>query len=278
MKTLNIIGAGRVGKSLGRLFVRHQQFKVQQIYNTTPNANTEACEFIGQGEGIHQLENLEFADVTLLAVPDDKILTVFQFLLSHNLLQENSVIFQCSGSKSSHELALLSAGKHKFASVHPVLSFADPVTSERDFPGTICSVEGDESALSILIPIFTTIGAKIVLINAENKILYHAASVFASNYLVSLMEVAIKAYCASGVNDDIAIAMAKSLASKTLENVFNVGTSCALTGPIKRGDFKMVERQLEFVKKWDLAAGALYEAFIKPTLDLASKNTVHSEK
>jgi predicted short-subunit dehydrogenase-like oxidoreductase (DUF2520 family) len=95
--------------------------------------------------------------------------------------------------------------------------------------------------------------------------------VFASNYLVTLMDTAIATYCAAGISNDLAKQMAQSLATKSLENVFELGTSKALTGPIKRGDMQTVTTQAAKVQAWDADQGTLYRAFINPTISLADR-------
>ncbi len=118
-----------------------------------------------------------------------------------------------------------------------------------------------------------------VQINAANKLLYHAGSVFASNYLVTLMDVALRAYQAAGIPFDVAKAMAEALARQSLDNVSKLGTVEALTGPIARGDMATVAKQAEVVRNWDANAGDLYAAFTAPTLSLAArKNKNYSEK
>jgi predicted short-subunit dehydrogenase-like oxidoreductase (DUF2520 family) len=134
-------------------------------------------------------------------------------------------------------------------------------------------------ALQVLTPALYAIRAKVVQINAENKLLYHAGSVFASNCLVTLMDVALQTYQAAGIPADVAKAMAEPLARQSLDNVFKLGTVAALTGPIARGDMATVEKQAEVVRKWDDVAGNLYAAFTTPTLRLAAqKHKTYSEK
>ena len=113
--------------------------------------------------------------------------------------------------------------------------------------------------------------------------LYHAGSVFANNYLVTLMHIAMETYCAAGVSREIAQQMAASLAKQGVDNVLAVGTKNALTGPIARGDMDTVHAQQQQVELWNTEAGALYQAFIPLTVHLAAlsddiqlKN--HSEK
>ena len=275
MLSLNIIGAGKVGKSLGYLFARHEVFEIAQVFNYDRERNLEALDFIGRGKALADLDAIIPADVTLLSVPDDEFGVVVRRLIELNGFKPHSILFHCSGAKSSKDLLrlcpTLQEVQVQLASIHPVRSFANPSSVCRDFAGTICSVEGDQAALEILIPAFASIGAHIVRIEPENKLLYHAASVFASNYLVTLIDTAIATYCAAGISKDLAQQMAQSLATKSLENVFALGTSNALTGPIKRGDMQTVAAQADRVKAWDVDQGALYQAFIKPTIRLAER-------
>ena len=114
-------------------------------------------------------------------------------------------------------------------------------------------------------------------LSAESKLLYHAGSVFASNYLVTLLDTALRSYQAAGIPDELALAMAAPLARQSMENVFTMGASSALTGPIARGDMKTAIQQQTVVAEWDTNAGALYQAFVPPTQVLAAIKH-HSEK
>ncbi|MFZ6801756.1 Rossmann-like and DUF2520 domain-containing protein [Undibacterium sp. Di24W] len=275
MQTLNIIGAGRVGKSLARLFFDKQIFEIAQVYTQSAKTNLTALEFISSGIGITDIKQVQVADITLLAVPDDHLVDTTKALLECGALPVGGLLFHCSGSKSSLDLLAqvpaLDQLQIQLASVHPVRSFADVAAVVEDFSGTICSIEGSARALAILESAFVGIGAQLIPVKPEAKMLYHAASVFASNYLVTLMDIAIDAYCAAGIPMESAHKMARALSAKSLENVFNLGTMSALTGPIKRGDMKTVAYQQEVVTAWDEQRGAVYQAFIAPTIALAQK-------
>ncbi len=275
MQKINIIGAGRVGKSLARLFFDKQIFEIAQVYTRSAETNLAVLKWIGAGVGVTQLAHIKPCDITLLAVPDDQLAEITLALVNAKGLASNGVLFHCSGSQSSADLLTqvpaLKQLNIELASVHPVRSFADPESVVRDFANSICSIEGSAQALQILEPAFVGIGAQLLKIDPDSKMLYHAASVFASNYLVTLMDIAIDAYCAAGVPVESAHKMAQALAGKSLENVFSLGTAAALTGPIKRGDMKTVARQHGVVAAWDAERGVVYQAFIEPTLDLAKK-------
>lgn len=281
--SLNVVGAGRLGKSMGRLFAM-QGVTIAGVLNRRAEQAELAIAFIGQGRACTNIAELPTAPLHLLAVPDDKLLEVTAALLNAALLQPGDILFHCSGSKSSLELRLafpeLDRLQVALASIHPLFSFADPERSVAQFPSTICSVEGDDLAVKTLRPLFESIGARMVEIEADKKMLYHAGSVFASNYLVSLIDTSIRAYVAAGVPHTTALEMARSLAQASLQNAFELGTAAALTGPIKRGDFGTVHSQEQVVRDWDCIRGDLYQAFIAPTTELAQTNTEknYSEK
>jgi len=271
MKTLTIIGAGKVGKVLGRQLTLHRVFKIQQVLNRSAGSAQLAVEFIGAGQGAAGMEQLRRADVYLLAVPDDQIAATCAALALQGLLDATSLVLHCSGAKASTELQAAVQAGAAVASLHPVRSFADTAQVRASFAGTICSLEGDERAIAILLPALQAIGARVVQIGADSKLLYHAGSVFASNYLVSLLDTAMRAYVAAGIPEEMARAMAEPLASQSLANVFQMGTAAALTGPIARGDMDTVARQQQAVAAWDAQAGELYRSFIAPTVALAQR-------
>jgi len=273
--TLNIVGAGHVGRALGRLFHRHGVFALQDVLTRSQASAQSAVEFIGAGRAVDDMAALRPASVWMLAVSDDRIGEVARRLAAGCKLA-NAVVFHCSGAKASAELDAMRAAGAFVASVHPVRSFADPQQVAAAFDGTFCGVEGDAPALALLTPAFAAIGARVVTIEAAAKTVYHAASVFASNYLTTVLDAALRAYQAAGIPFDVARELARPLASETLANVFRLGPEVALSGPIARGDTATVERQQTAVTDWDAATGALYEALATATWDLARRK--HGEQ
>jgi predicted short-subunit dehydrogenase-like oxidoreductase (DUF2520 family) len=267
---LNIVGAGHVGRALGSLFAARAVFAVQDVLTRGIDSARAAVGFIGAGQALDAGTLPRPAAVWMLAVSDDRIAAVAA-MLAASVTVRGAVVFHCSGAKASTELDVLrQAGAH-IASVHPVRSFADPAAVAADFDGTFCGVEGDEEALALLLPAFAAIGARPVRIDAAAKTVYHAASVFASNYLVTVLDAALRAYQAAGIPSAVALELARPLASESLANVFRLGPETALSGPIARGDVATVARQQAAVGAWDGPTGALYEALATATWDLARR-------
>ena len=132
-------------------------------------------------------------------------------------------------------------------------------------------MEGDQRALDILQPAFAEIGAQCIDIDAGFKTVYHSAAVFASNYLVTLLDIARNAYVRAGIDPGAALEVLEPLVRGTVDNVFRSGPAEALTGPISRGDMATVVRQYRAVKEWDEEYGNLYKQLAKLTADLARR-------
>jgi predicted short-subunit dehydrogenase-like oxidoreductase (DUF2520 family) len=268
--SLNIVGAGHVGRVLGRLFAARGVFEVQDVLTRSEASARDALAFIGAGRAASTIAGLRPAQAWMLAVPDDQIEPASTALAQAGLL-DGAVVFHCSGAKASGELGAAIEAGALAASVHPVRSFADPGAVAAAFDGTFCGIEGDAGALALLAPAFEAIGARLVPIDAAAKTVYHAASVFASNYLVTVLDAALRAYQAAGIAPDVALELARPLATETLANVFRLGPAGALSGPIARGDSATVARQQGAVAGWDAATGELYAALVAATADLARR-------
>lgn len=268
--SLNIVGAGHVGRVLGRLFHRHGAFALQDVLTRSIASAQDAVAFIGAGRALGQAADLRPARVWMLAVGDDQIAPVCAALAAGGQLA-GATVFHCSGAKASNELQAARDAGARVASVHPVRSFADPAAVAAAFDGTWCGVEGDAEALAVLTPACAAIGARLVAIDAAAKTVYHAASVFASNYLVTVLDAALRAYAAAGVPPEVARELARPLAGETLANVFKLGAPAALSGPIARGDVATVARQHAALQDWDGPTAALYDALVTATTALAER-------
>ncbi|KQQ32751.1 oxidoreductase [Duganella sp. Leaf126] len=268
--TINLVGAGHVGRVLGRLLARHGGVTIGQVLTRSEASARQAVDFIGAGQPIVHYDQLQPADVHLLAVGDDQIEAACAALAAAVPLA-GSIVCHCSGALASRHLQAARAAGALVASVHPIRSFADPAAVADHFAGTFCGVEGDAGALAVLTPALTALGAQPVTIDPDAKTVYHAAAVFASNYLVTVLDAALRAYQAAGVPEHVARQIAQPLATESLANVFRLGPAAALSGPVARGDMATVARQRQAVSAWDAATGALYRDLVAPTAVLAQK-------
>ena len=270
MLSLTVVGGGHVGRVLGRLFARAGAFALQDIVARSVDSAAQAQAFIGAGAPAAAGGALRQADVYMLTVSDDQIVPACEALVASVPLK-GAVVFHCSGALASDRLAAARAAGAHVASVHPIRSFADTESVAAGFAGTFCGVEGDQQALDVLLPALAAIGGRAVQIDPAAKTVYHAAAVFASNYLVTVIDAALRAYQAAGIPEAVARELARPLALESMENAFRLGAAPALTGPIARGDMATVQRQQDAVAAWDGATGRLYEALVPPTVALAGR-------
>lgn len=271
---LTVIGAGRVGKTLARCL--HRQALVTMIDVVTQGSASAqaAAAFIGAGTARWHGKDLADATIFMLAVPDDQIVLCCEQLVAAGKLGPHSVVFHCSGAlPSSILLAATSAGA-VVASLHPIRSFAQPAHVADQFAGTYCGIEGDVAALAVLSPLFEAMGAVLVPLQGASKTLYHAAAVFASNYVVTLMATAHDAYIAAGIPADVALKLLTPLTRETVDNVARLGPLNALTGPIARGDVDTVARQQEAVSAWECQRGLLYHHLANATRSLVAAPSI----
>lgn len=216
--TLNLIGAGNVGRVLARLFAA-SGVTVQDVLTRSARSAEEAVGFIGAGRPCTRIEDMAPARVWLLAVGDDQIGPACAALAAAHAL-DGAIVVHCSGAKSAALLAEAAGRGAATASVHPIRSFADPELVASSFGGTFCGIEGDPRALAVLLPAFEAIGARPVSIDAAAKTVYHAASVFASNYLVTVLDAALRAFQAAGIDAAVARQLALPLAPKAWPTSF----------------------------------------------------------
>ena len=269
MKTLNVIGAGRVARTLASLWSGRGAFAVQDVVAASAHSARSAVAFMRAGAASTAIDRMRAADVWMIATPDREIVNAANALARLGLLRGGDVVFHCSGSIASLELGAAAAAGAHVASVHPLKTFADPHDAIRTFAGTYCAAEGDDAALAVLGPAFEQIGGRICRIDSQSKTVYHAASVIVCNYLTALLETGLRCYGKAGLERETATRMMEPLVRETLENVLTLGTARALTGPIARGDDPVVKRHLDALGAWDARIAAIYRELGVVALDLA---------
>lgn len=279
---LNVIGCGRVGQTLARIFHVAGLCRIQQLNSRRLTTAIGAAEFIGAGQPVEHLSQMLHAELWLVSVPDSCIGAVVRDLADLHVADNTSdglapVAFHCSGFKTASELEPLRRLDFKLASVHPVLTFASPATAVAQFPGTACGMEGDAAAISTLRDLFSSAGALCFEIDAASKPLYHAAAVFCTNFTVVMQALADEAWRQAGVPADLIRHIQDSLLEATAQNVAALGPAGAITGPAARGDNEVVRLQGEVVSRWHPQAGELYGVLSGMARALALKGSTHPQ-
>ena len=270
MNTINIVGCGNVGKTLGRLWTEHGVLEVRSVLNRSPASSRRAVRFIGSGQAVARYSQMERADLVMISTSDEAIEACSDELCRAERLRPGTIVFHLSGSLPSAVLKAAKNGGASIASVHPVMSFADPAAAVRSFAGTFCAVEGDAKACEVLCDAFGPLGARTFQVEAEFKTVYHAATVMSSNYLIALIEAALQCFEKAGVPRGTGLAIIEPIVRGTTDNLFSLGPVRALTGPIARGEASVVAAECEALGRWDENVQTVYRALGRVALELSA--------
>ena len=275
--TVNIIGSGNLGKTIGRLFVKNKLATINGIYNRNIKNSMDAIQFIGEGSAYKNIVDLPHADITFIATPDDAIAEACLTLSQNTNLKKWSIIAHCSGVQTSDILSPLKENGRYTASIHPMHSFANPEVSIESFVNTYCAVEGDAEATKTLTRLFDSMGAITYPISKDKKSIYHASGIFASNYLVTLFHQAVTCLKTAGVEGKTSMEAILHLMKGTLSNLEKtMSAEKSLTGPIQRGDTKTLIDHLNALDK--PIQKQLYALLGKSTLELTQHDAVRIDE
>ena len=134
--------------------------------------------------------------------------------------------------------------RHPIGSFHPLQSFPEP-RSPASLRGIIVAVDASSVPLRRrLAGLARVVGARPKRVGDRERVIYHAAAVFASNYVDALVGQAVRLLEAAGWSEKEATSGLLALTAGTLANVRQRGVVAALTGPVRRGDVTTVERHL----------------------------------
>jgi predicted short-subunit dehydrogenase-like oxidoreductase (DUF2520 family) len=294
--TISIIGAGRLGTTLGRAL--HQQgYRVQAVVAVHAAHARRSAKLIGDGVralGISRLQELPPSDILLITTPDDVIGQVAETLsripgplagagkgtVKEKLPANRSrrVVLHASGAMSAAVLQPLKNIGFSVGSMHPLVSINRPATDPKIFYGAFFCLEGDRLAVSVAGRIAGDLGAQKFSLRAEDKPLYHAAAVMSSGHVVSLFDIATEMLVQCGLTKERARAVLLPLLKSTLTGLILHAPAQALTGPFSRGDGATAHRHLAAINDRHLPdALAAYKLLGHRALKLAAQSGL-SEK
>lgn len=240
------IGAGKVGFTLGKYFSSKtgtNSIKVTGYYSRNTQSAEEAANFTGSKAFTDLGALIEASDVLFLTVPDGTISEVFEQVRQYPV--SGKYICHCSGSLSAGEAfpGIDQTGAYEY-SVHPLFAVSDKYEAYKELQDVFFAVEGNEEHLPEIKGMLKEAGIDLQVIRAEDKTLYHAAAVTASNLAVALLAESIDMLCQCGFDEADARKALTPLVTGNVQHVLSRGPAAALTGPVERGDAKTIAKHL----------------------------------
>ena len=275
-KTVAIIGAGRVGGSVGFLLAR-AGYTVTAVAARSMATAEKASAFIGAGEPLTDVKKAASkAGIVFITTPDSAIRKVCDEIASGNGFRPGSIVIHTSGA---HTIGLLqsarTAGAYR-AVIHPLQSVPGMEQGIKNLPGSHFRIEADPEALETARGMVKALGGAELVMPAwrsdpQSAALYHAGAVVVSNYFVALIDYGLKFYQALGADKQEALKAVLPLIKGTLGNIEYMGTTAALTGPIARGDVETVKGHIEAMQERAPELLDLYRELAKQTIAVAAE-------
>lgn len=273
-----IIGGGKVGTALGSQLAA-VGYRPLGVTGRTLESARKAGAVIGTETAVvNPWEITPGADILFITTPDGAIASVCDDIRAHGGFSPGTTVLHCSGSLPSTILNVGGAGDVSVGSLHPLQSFAAVDPASNPFKGIVAAIEGQGRAVRVAREMGEALGATCFTIRTEAKTLYHAAAVVASNYLVTLVDVALKFLETAGIGRQDGFQLLAPLINGTLANIQNVGIPDALTGPIARGDIETVRDHLQAINAALPDLEALYRQLGQHTVKIAeNKGTLSGD-
>jgi predicted short-subunit dehydrogenase-like oxidoreductase (DUF2520 family) len=243
---VGIIGPGRMGLALGSALAQADVMEGLIYFGRSPEPPPHPLfdrnETVRYQPGYGPVP--DGVTILILAVPDDVIHEVANDVARAGHAPRGCAAVHLSGALSTDVLAPLAGAGFAVGSLHPLQTVADPWSGADRLRGCAYALAGDPAALLAGRRIVSALDGRALVIPPSLRPLYHAAAVFASNYVLAAAAVAARALAEAGISEEEAVAAALPLMRGTLDNIEQLGFPAALTGPVARGDIDTVRLHL----------------------------------
>jgi predicted short-subunit dehydrogenase-like oxidoreductase (DUF2520 family) len=275
MFTVGFIGAGITGTSLA-VRLHQQGYHITAVSSRT---FTSAEKLAKRIQGCHVCNTAQEvankAQLVFITTPDDIISEVANRVRWH----QGQNVVHCSGAHSTNIIESVKQFGAMPGCFHPLQTFASVEYAIQSLPGTTFAIEAEEPLLAVLKELATAMAGNWVILKADDKVLYHAAAVFACNYLVTLVKLATDLWQDFGVPREQAIKALMPLLRGTLNNLENIGLPDCLTGPIARGDLGTIKKHIDALETKKPHLLNSYKELGLQTIQIAlDKGKIDSEK
>jgi predicted short-subunit dehydrogenase-like oxidoreductase (DUF2520 family) len=276
-RSLSIVGAGRVGRTLGRR-LRRLGWRIGAVVTRSAATSRIAVREIGAGKPYSRLvpEILD-SNVILLTTPDGALSGVAGALAKFDEMKlRGKIVLHTSGALDRTVLAPLARRGASTGSLHPMQTFTG-----RGVPNlekVIFAVEGDRGATIVARKIARSLGGVPVTLNSKNKPAYHAAGALVAGHGLGLIEAATQMLLKLGFSRDDSVRALLPLMRQMLDNFERLGPRESWTGPISRGDFATVAKHTKALRSFPSEFNDAYAALALLGSRVLSKNSAAASK
>ena len=246
-KTIGIIGTGAVGTALAVLF-HNAGYSISGVAGRNRERSAKLAQQLNlPNDDVSNDAIVSGSDVIFFCLPDDALSGEINRCAQAGLSFNGKLFFHTSGALSSDLFEPVREKGASAASFHPLQTIPRTSTavSLKDFA---VALEGDQPAVDYAFDMVQKIGAKPMLIQSEQKNIYHATATLASNGLVGLSGVVEEMIDAVGLGEEGREYFYK-LMSQSLDNSRSMTAPEAITGPAARGDVATLKQHLNSLRQ-----------------------------
>jgi predicted short-subunit dehydrogenase-like oxidoreductase (DUF2520 family) len=269
---VSVVGCGRVGGAIG-LALQRAGYTVAAAWSRSRAGRQRAHRILDVPVLDDPAEVAGAGDVVFVAVPDEAIAGVAEQLAPG--LRSRAFVLHTSGGTSVKALAAAAEAGARIASTHPLQTIPDAVHGADALHGAAVAVTCAQQDRLDVFRIARAWGGRPFLLADDAKPRYHAAAVFASNFVVGSVWAATALLRQVGVRDTTG-ALAPLLQS-TVGNIVSHGPEKSLTGPIVRGDVATIRGHVEALTDAEPEVLDAYRCISKLTAHLAGLDAVVAE-
>lgn len=239
---IGLIGAGKVGFSLGKYF-KTRGIEISGYFSRTPDHAKQAADFTGTTWYPTVEPLVEESDALFLTVPDGAIEAAWRSLPMEAV--KGKMICHCSGALTARETfpGIERTGASGY-SVHPLFAFSSRDRCWEELSDVFFCVEGDAARLKELTALLRSCGNPVQVLSPESKVRYHAAAAIASNHVVALAEESLRLMERCGFDRAGALRALRPILLGNMAHLAEYGPAASLTGPVERCDTETVRRHL----------------------------------
>jgi predicted short-subunit dehydrogenase-like oxidoreductase (DUF2520 family) len=246
-----IIGAGKLAYSLTDALIKNK-YKITIIVSKNRVSALELAKKYRIENYSSTIKDIPLStSIFFLTVPDDQISSLANQLAKLKFEFKKSIFVHFSGAKNVFALKNLQNKKANTASFHIMQTF--PLKRVVKINNCFAAIETkSKSAQKFLKELADRLELHVLGLSSNQKVNYHLAGVFASNFLVSNLSAA-EALLQKIKKGKSSFEIISPIIYSTLRNMNSKGTKEAVSGPINRGDFETIKTHSSFLKKFGLS-------------------------
>lgn len=228
-----LVGSGNIAYNLSYALVK-KEFKVVQVVGRNVTSTKKLAGKIKANYSINLNEIIKDADLYFLAVNDSSI----EAIINKNIFTDQLVL-HLSGSVS---IDVFKNKLNNYAVFYPLQTFSkNDILNFEEIP--ICLEASSNENYMTIEKLAKKLSKKVYSFNSEQRKILHLSAVFASNFVNHMYTISKEILDIHEINWDIL----KPLIKETAEKVMRNKPIDSQTGPAKRNDIIVINKQIELL-------------------------------